>query len=290
MNPIVVKLGGAAGVTAAPVLADVAELVAEGWPLVLVHGTSSAADALAERVGEPVRHITSPSGHVSRYTDPAMLDIYVMAAAGGVNKALVAELQRMGCNALGLSGVDGRLLIARRKDAVRAVENGRQRVIRDDYTGQIEASNGALLSMLLGAGYTPVVAPLALGLCGERLNVDGDRASAMIAGALDADALVILSNVPGLLADYPDEESLLRHVDPAHLRAVEALAQGRMKKKVLAAREALERNVRAVILADSRRPAPIRAALAGEGTVIGELGYEVAEIAARMASALVEVR
>jgi len=290
MNPIVVKLGGAAGVTAAPVLADVAELVAEGWPLVLVHGTSSAADELAQRVGEPVRHIISPSGHVSRYTDPAMLDVYVMAAAGGVNKALVAELQRMGCNALGLSGVDGRLLLARRKDAVRAVENGRQRIIRDDFTGQIEASNGALLELLLQAGYTPVVAPLALGLCGERLNVDGDRAAAMIAGALKADALVILSNVPGLLADYPDESSLLRHVDPAHLGSVEALAQGRMKKKVLAAREALERNVRSVILADSRRPAPIRAALAGEGTVIGELGFEMAEIAARMAPALVEVR
>ncbi len=290
MNPIVVKLGGAAGVTAAPVLADVAELAAEGWPLVLVHGTSAAADGLAQRIGEPVRHITSPSGHVSRYTDPAMLDIYVMAAAGGVNKALVAELQRLGCNALGLSGVDGRLLLARRKDAVRAVENGRQRVIRDDYTGQIEASNGALLHMLLQAGYTPVVAPLALGLCGERLNVDGDRAAAMIAGALNADALVILSNVPGLLADYPDESSLLRHVDPAHLGAVEALAQGRMKKKVLAAREALERNVRSVILADSRRSAPIRAALAGEGTVIGELGFEMAEIAAHMAPALVEVR
>ena len=136
-----------------------------------------------------------------------MLELYVMAAAGGVNKALVAELQRMGCNALGLSGVDGRLLLARRKDAVRAIEGGRQRIIRDDYTGQIEAANGALLHILLGSGYTPVVAPLALGLGGERLNVDGDRAAAMIAGALGADALVILSNVPGLLAEYPDESS-----------------------------------------------------------------------------------
>ena len=290
MNPVVVKLGGAAGVTAAPVLADVAELAAQGWPLVLVHGTSAAADGLAERTGTPVRHITSPSGHVSRYTDPSMLEIYVMAAAGGVNKTLVADLQRMGCNALGLSGVDGRLLLARRKDTLRGVENGRQRIVRDDYTGQIEAANGALLAMLLQAGYTPVVAPLALGLNGERLNVDGDRAAAMIAGVLGADALVILSNVPGLLADYPDESSLLRHVDPAHLGAVESLAQGRMKKKVLAAREALDRNVRSVILADSRRSRPIRAALAGEGTVIGELGFEMAEIMARMATALVEVR
>ena len=124
MNPIVIKLGGAAGVDAEAVCADVAALVAEGWPLVLVHGTSAAADALAAHVGLPVRHITSPSGHVSRYTDPEMLELFVAAAAGQVNKSLTAGVQRLGCNAAGLSGVDGRLLVARRKDAVRAVEGG----------------------------------------------------------------------------------------------------------------------------------------------------------------------
>ena len=183
MNPIVIKLGGAAGVDAEAVLADVAALAAEGQAVVLVHGTSAAADALAQRAGVPVRHITSPSGHVSRYTDPEALELYVAAAAGQVNKGLVADLQKLGCNAVGLSGVDGRLLVARRKDAVRAVENGRQRIIRDDYTGQLESANGDLLRLLLDAGFTPVIAPLALGLEGERLNVDGDRAAALVAGS-----------------------------------------------------------------------------------------------------------
>ncbi len=73
--------------------------------------------------------------------------------------------------------------------------------------------------------------------------MDGDRAAAMIAGA-QADALIILSNVPGLLAEYPDEDSVIHHVPRGHLGMVESLAQGRMKKKLLAAREALERNVR----------------------------------------------
>ncbi len=270
MNPIVIKLGGAAGVDAAAVCADVAELAAEGWPLVLVHGTSAAADALAAKCGLPVRHITSPSGHVSRYTDLETLELYVAAAAGQVNKALVAELQRLGCNAAGLSGVDGRLLVARRKDAVRAVEAGRQRIIRDDYTGQLEAANGDLLRLLLGAGYTPVIAPLALGAGGERLNVDGDRAAALLAGSLNADALIILSNVPGLLARFPDENSLIPHVPANRLASAEGVAQGRMKKKVLAAREALTGGVPSVVLADSRRRNPIRAALMGAGTVIGE--------------------
>jgi [amino group carrier protein]-L-2-aminoadipate 6-kinase len=278
MNPIVIKLGGAAGVDAEAVLADVAALAAEGQPVVLVHGTSAAADALAQRAGVPVRHITSPSGHVSRYTDPEALELYVAAAAGQVNKGLVANLQKLGCNAVGLSGVDGRLLVARRKEAVRAVENGRQRIIRDDYTGQLESANGDLLRLLLASGFTPVIAPLALGLEGERLNVDGDRAAALVAGVLGASALVLLSNVPGLLASFPDESSLLRHLPPEQLGRAEEMAQGRMKKKILAAREALGAGVSAVIIADSRRSQPIRAALAGEGTVIADFGFRISDL------------
>jgi [amino group carrier protein]-L-2-aminoadipate 6-kinase len=267
---LVVKVGGGAGVDAAAVCRDVAQLAATGQRVVLVHGTSAAADTLAARVGLPVRHLTSPSGHVSRYTDPAMLEVYVAAAAGQVNKALVGCLQAQGCNALGLSGMDGRLLLAQRKEAVRALENGRQRVVRDDYTGQLQSANGDLLRLLLDGGYIPVIAPLALGHAGEALNVDGDRVAALVASALGAARLLILSNVPGLLARFPDENSLVRHVPSMGLEAAEQMAQGRMKKKVLAAREALAGGVRQVLLADSRQPQPIVAALRGQGTALGE--------------------
>ncbi len=271
MNPLVIKAGGGAGVDLDAICRDVAALTAAGRPVVLVHGTSAAADALAERAGVPVRQILSPSGHVSRYTDPETLELYVAAAAGQVNKGIVAALQGLGCNAVGLSGVDGRLLLAERKETVRAVENGRQRIIRDDFTGKLESANAGLLHLLLASGYTPVIAPLALGRQAERLNVDGDRAAALIAGALGADTLVILSNVPGLLANFPDEISLVRHVAPDRLDWAESLAAGRMKKKVLAAREALAANVPTIILADSRCPDPIRTALEGEGTWVGAL-------------------
>src|SRR5262249_38509648 len=162
-----------------------------------------------------------------------------MAAAGQVNKSLVSRLQALGVNAVGLSGLDGRLMAARRKDAIRAIdpETGRQRVVRDDYTGKIEQINAELLRLLLGAGYTPVIAPLALGAECERLNVDGDRASAMVAGALNADNLVILSNVPGLLANFPDEASIVRQLGAADMERAIDMAGGRMKKKVLAAQE-----------------------------------------------------
>ncbi len=273
MNPLVIKVGGGAGVDLDAVTADIAHLVSQGRQIVLVHGTSAAANALAEQAGVPVRQLQSPSGHVSRYTNPEMLDIYVAAAAGQVNKRLVSQLQGLGCNAVGLSGVDGRLLLAERKKAVRAIENGRQRVVRDDYTGKLQTANGDLLRLLLDAGYTPVIAPIALSEESEPLNVDGDRAAALVASTLDASALIILSNVPGLLSDFPDEDSLVRHVPPAQIERAMNMAQGRMKKKVLAAQEALTDGVSRIILADSRQPQPIQAALNGAGTWIGDEFY-----------------
>jgi [amino group carrier protein]-L-2-aminoadipate 6-kinase len=267
---IVIKIGGGEGVDLHSVCADVAVLAKSGQQFVVVHGTSAAANALAERLGVPARTLQSPSGYVSRYTDSETLDVYTMAAVGQVNKNIVTHLQALGVNAVGLSGVDGKLMSARRKDAVRAIDpaTGKQRIVRDDFTGKIEQVNHQLLHLLLDAGYTPVIAPLAIGLEYERLNVDGDRAAAMIAGALGAETLVILSNVPGLLANFPDESSLIRTIKPNGIEQAIDLAGGRMKKKVLAAQEALQVGVQRVILADSRCPSPISTALAGEGTVI----------------------
>lgn len=267
---VVVKVGGGAGVDVDAVCADVAALVRAGTPIVLMHGTSAAVDTISARMGVEGRTLQSPTGHVSRYTDPETLDIYTMAANGLVNTTLVAKLQALGVNAVGLSGVDGKLLLAHRKDAVRAIDpkTGRQRIVRDDYTGKIEAVNGDLLRLLIGAGYTPVVAPLAIGLECERLNVDGDRAAAQVAAALGAGTLVILTNVPGLLANFPDESSLVRHIGRNGLDRAIDMAGGRMKRKVLAAQEAIEGGARRVVLADSRRAGPIGAALNGEGTVI----------------------
>src|SRR5260221_9047808 len=115
-----------------------------------------------------------------------------MATAGQINTELVALLQHRGVNALGLAGVGGRLLLARRKSIVRSVTpEGRVQILRDDSTGQIEHVNDALLRQLLDTGYTPVIPPLALSHEGERLNVAGDRPAAAVAAALGADALVI---------------------------------------------------------------------------------------------------
>jgi acetylglutamate/LysW-gamma-L-alpha-aminoadipate kinase len=191
-----------------------------------------------------------------------------MVYCGQVNKGLVEMLQRRGVNAVGLSGLDGRIWEGPRKSVIRSVEKGRTRVIRDDYTGRVEKVNTALLRALAAQGCLPVLTPPAASYEGEAVNVDGDRAAAMTAAALEADTLIILSNVPGLLRHFPDESSLIARIDRRRIDRFEEFAEGRMKKKILGAREALEGGVRRVILGDARRAGPIAAALGEKGTVI----------------------
>lgn len=265
---MVIKLGGTEGVDFQAICHDVVGLLAEGHRLVLVHGGSAEATALGEALGYPPRFINSPSGHTSRYTDRRTLEIFAMAVNGKVNTFLVEQLQALGVNALGLSGLDGRLLLAERKESVISVENGRRRIIRDDFSGKIEQVNTELLRSLLAAAYTPVVAPLALSHQGEALNVDADRAAAMIAAALGADTLILLTAAPGLLRQFPDANTLIRELKLAQIEQALDAAQGRMKKKVLGAQEALQGGVQRVLIADGRVDAPIRRALQGEGTVI----------------------
>jgi len=265
---IVVKLGGTEGVDFSAICHDAAALLAQGQRLVLVHGGSAEANALGEAVGYPPRFITSPSGYTSRYTDRRTLEIFAMAVNGKVNTLLVEQLQSLGVNALGLSGVDGRLMEAARKDTIQSVENGKRKIIRDDYTGKIEKINASLLNTLLEAGYVPVIAPLAVSAAGDALNVDADRAAAMLAAALQAGSLVLLTAVPGLMRAFPDESTVIHSLPRQKLEEALGFAEGRMKKKVLGAQEALQGGVGKVIIADGRIEKPISSALAGKGTVI----------------------
>ncbi len=265
---IVVKLGGTEGVDFSLICQDAAGRIAQGERLVLVHGGSAEANQLGEALGYPPRFITSPSGFTSRYTDRRTLEIFAMAVNGKVNTLLVEQLQTLGVNAIGLSGPDGRLLLATRKTAIQSVENGKRKIIRDDYTGKIEQVNGSLLKTLLAGGFTPVIAPLALSMEGEVLNVDADRAAAMLAAALGAEVLLLLTAVPGLMRLFPDESSLIHSLPRQRLEEAQEFAQGRMKKKVLGAGEALDGGVSKVYIADGRVAQPISNALAGNGTLI----------------------
>ncbi|MBO9363166.1 MAG: hypothetical protein J7452_13290, partial [Thermoflexus sp.] len=130
----VIKLGGNAAVNAEAVLEELAAWAREGRRWVLVHGISAEADALGEALGHPPRYITSASGFTSRYTDARTRDILLMAY-GRANAHLVAALHRRGVPAIGLRGIDGGLLRARRKEALRVREGERILILRGDYSG-----------------------------------------------------------------------------------------------------------------------------------------------------------
>lgn len=262
MSLYVVKLGGGAGVDHAAVLKNLAERIAKGERWVLVHGCSDAANKLAEQVGYPPQTITSPGGHTSRYTDARTLEIF-SAAAATVNQMISTTLQSHGIAAIGLASPA--VILAERKKAIRALKEGRQVIIRDDYSGKITSINAKILTTLLDNGFTPVVAPLGLGDEYERLNVDGDLAAAHIAQTLHAEALIILSNVPGLLKNVEDPSSLIPQFALRDLEKYGSYAAGRMKKKLIAAQTAA---VKETILADSRVEKPLDEALNGAGTHI----------------------
>ncbi len=263
-NILVVKLGGGAGLDIAASCDDLAGL-ARNRPLVVVHGVSDRANQMCAEAGIPVRTITAPTGHSSRYTNLQTRAVYVQAAESA-NRELVERLSRLGVNTLGLCG-DQTLLHGERKSAIRAVVDGRVRIIRDDYSGSISGVDSACLLELLEQGCTPVIAPMAASADGL-LNVDGDRAAAAVAVALGAAELVILSNVRGLYRSFGDENSFVHQVSAAQLESAMEWAQGRMKRKVLGAGEALAGGVRRVIIGDGRTSQPIQQALAGAGTVI----------------------
>ena len=158
-NLLVVKIGGGEGVDMDRCVRDLAHLAAER-PLIVVHGVSAAMNALCAERGIEVRTITSPTGHSSRYTDPQTREVFV-EAANAVNADLVARLQARGLRATGLTD-DRAILRGERKSAIRALVDGRVRIVRDDYSGAINGVNTAPLFATLEAGEIAVVPPYAL--------------------------------------------------------------------------------------------------------------------------------
>jgi acetylglutamate/LysW-gamma-L-alpha-aminoadipate kinase len=265
---IVIKVGGSQGINYDAVCTDLAGLIRKREKAILVHGGSAETNRISQLLGKPPRMVTSVSGYESRYTDRETLEIFEMVYCGKMNKEIVEKLQRLGVNAVGLSGIDGRIWQGTRKTSITIIENGKKKVLRDDHTGKVDTVNLDLIRLLLDHEYTPVLTPPALSHEGEAINVDGDRAAAILAAALKVEKLIILSNVPGLLKDVNDESSLIAEVPFSEIERYAEYAKGRMKKKVLGAREAIRGGVREVIFADARLAEPISAALLSRGTVI----------------------
>jgi acetylglutamate kinase len=226
---------------------------------VLLHGGGPEIDRLMQRVGIEPKKVGG-----LRVTDAETMELVEMAL-GALNKALVAGVQAAGGSAVGLSGKDGGLF-----EATKLTPEG----VDLGYVGKVSAVNVGLLETLTDSGYIPILCSVAPGACGETYNVNADLAAGALAAALKAEKLIVMTDVEGVLTEYPKVESLISRMTPADAR--ELAASGRVDEgmipKIQACLNALEGGVRSAHVIDGRRPHSLLIEVftdAGIGTMIG---------------------
>jgi len=264
---LVIKMGGSILKEGASndLVADLKEVTKE-HSVVLVHGGGVEVTEIASKLGQEQKFIMSPEGFRSRYTDKETIEIYTMVMAGKLNKQIVLALQSQGINAVGLSGLDSGILKAERKTKLIAVdERGRKKIIDGGYTGKITQVNIDLITLLIERNYLPIVTPIALGSNCEPLNVDGDRTAAIVAGALKADKLILLTDVEGLIL----KGECVPRITTTEVKEILPKIGGGMSTKVHAGLEALSQGVKEALVTSGVIKQPITLALNHQvGTVI----------------------
>ena len=263
----VVKIGGAIGNDPSKLLKELAERVMQGERWVLVHGASGHMETLCRSCGVEPLYVTSPSGYRSRFVGAKEMALFE-AACTNYSVELSWKLGKLGIGSIPIYPQQAVTAKARRKDSLRSVENDKIRILRGNYSGTVCGFDPEPIYDAWNMGLLPMLPPLATDENGCSLNVDGDRMAAAAASAIQADTLIILSNVPGILRDVKNPDSRVATGELGKWDELETLAVGNMKRKLLAAREALEGNVDRVILADSRLDNPIARALGGGGTTL----------------------
>ncbi len=264
---VVIKLGGRVmDIALSEDALNDLETVSKQTQIILVHGGGNRVTSVAQKLGVEQKFIVSPNGFRSRYTNSETAQIYTMVMTGQVNKEIVRRLLTKKILSIGLSGVDGALIRAQRKKRLIVKdERGRRKVIEGGYTGTVTAVDKKLLEMLLNSGYVPVIAPVALGTDNELLNIDGDRTAAHIAGVLQADLLLLMTDVEGVLLNGVT----IRSMTPNEAKSnIPSLGPG-MITKVYAALEAISMGVKKVSIAPGGRINPFSSAIKNEtGTAI----------------------
>ena len=260
----IVKVGGGESVNLAGIAADLASIDA---PCIVVLGANAVRDSLAARLGSSTRTLTSISGYTSVFSDETALDVIMMAYSGLRSKRFVEMCQRRGVNAIGLSGIDARMVEGERNRGIRIREGGKT-LIKRDFSGKPRSVNASLLRTLLDDGYTPVLTIPIADEKGFAINSENDDIVNVLQAALGAERIVQLIEAPGFLDDAGDPQSVVAAMSRAELERREAQVEGRMKRKMLALRRLFEAGAAEVVIADGRAERPIRAALDGTGTVI----------------------
>jgi acetylglutamate/LysW-gamma-L-alpha-aminoadipate kinase len=262
---ITIKIGGSVVDNLHPsTILDIKKVV-ESEGVILVHGGGKEVTKVCKQLGKEPKFVTSPSGIKSRYTDKETVEIFTMVMAGRINKAIVQMLQKNGINAIGLSGVDGKIIQAERKKRLLIVnEKGRKQAIDGGYTGKIKEINSDLIKSLLDQGLTPVISPVAISEESEFLNVDGDRAAAYIAGKVGTDKVLFITDVDGLLMD----DKLVTKLTLAEAKEIRPKIGPGMEKKILASTEALDMGVKEALIANGQKENPISSAISHDNCTV----------------------
>ena len=264
---ITIKIGGSVVDGLHPSIISDLKKVSEKEKVILVHGGGKEVTKISEALGKEQKFIVSPGGIKSRYTDKETAEIFTMVMSGKINKMIVGMLQKNGVNAVGLSGVDGKIIQAERKKKLIVInEKGRKMVIDGGYTGKIQDVNTSLIKLILDQGYVPVISPIAISEEFDFLNVDGDRAAAYVAGKMQSDKILFLTNVNGLLMD----DKLVTKLTLAEAKEILPKIGFGMEKKVLAATEAIEMGVKQALISNGQRENPISAAIANDNCTVIE--------------------
>jgi len=262
---ITIKIGGSVVDNLHPsTILDIKKVIqTEG--VIIVHGGGKEVTKVCEQLGKEPKFVTSPSGIKSRYTDKETAEIFTMVMAGRINKTIVQMLQKNGINAIGLSGVDGKIIQAKRKKKLLIVnEKGRKQAIDGGYTGKITEINSSLIKFLLDQGLTPVISPIAISEDSEFLNVDGDRAAAYVAGKVGTDKVLFITNVDGLLID----DKLVTKLTLGEAKEIRPKIGPGMEKKILAATEALDMGVKEALIANGQKENPISSAISHDNCTV----------------------
>ena len=256
---VVIKYGGNAMINEQlkqQVMEDIVLLWLIGVKVVLVHGGGPEINDTMKKLGKEAQFVNG-----LRVTDRETVDIVQMVLAGKINKTLVNLIQMKGGHAVGLSGIDGGILEARMKDEALG------------YVGTVTKVRPQPINDLLEKGYIPVVSTVASDRMGNAYNINGDTAAARIAGALNAERLIMMTDIAGILKDKDDPSTLIPHITVGEAKELYAtgVISGGMIPKVDCCIDALEHGVDNVVIMDGRIPHSILMELLtdeGAGTMV----------------------
>ena len=262
---VVIKLGGEVvqGPSMAIIAADVAEMRAAGVPVVIVHGGGPQATDLQKRLGQTPKIVGG-----RRITDGDTLEVMKMTVAGKVNVDLCAALVAAGVKPVGLHGASACTVLATRRPP-KLVTGGGDEPVDFGFVGDVIGVNEALINLLTGDGYVPVLACLGADQRGGVYNINADAVANQVAIRLDAGALVLVTDVPGVMRDIKDASSRIGRMTLAD--GQQAIADGVVTKGMIPKLEesfaAIAEGVRAVHIVGNLAKGDLARAVANPGAV-----------------------